>query len=276
MLRLSLLLITLLASGCGSTPSVKDSFEEVLRPCADIQDGMIYLGPSNVYGPGSVWRKAGELDYRVRWSLDRADPPSMSRIVTDGTSIRCTGERQTESVVSPRIAVPGTVAGAPIDAELGIDVTRASEAVVSVESLRIDTVDEFEFETWAKGPSAKNYGEDLDQPNRLVMTSAVRVEGYRAEFTFDPKTAIELGAEVGSVVEPVGGPANVTARWTEKNKLTVEAENAFYIAGQLTEVLPGRVFGASESSVELPLLATTPEVLPPYAVASPDETFDPR
>lgn len=245
----NVLVLSLLLIGLSGCVSARDTWHEGLSRCADAdhldKQALVFLGPSNTYGPGSGWRRAPSGVLESRFSLERAMPSEASRngFLTRGRDANCESTRTEEWKISPSIVL--TAIAPPIEASLGLDISRNKSVDVRVKTWRLDSLEELLYEKWMVSDSSGVFGKDLltkDQDPRLVMKNAVAVQGFRAILTLDSSDSGKLDAKL-----PVNGTATVgtglQVTRTAKDRVEINSEGEFYVVGTFVPVRGG-VLGA--------------------------------
>lgn len=239
-------------AGCQSGPTARDAWVDGLSRCAmdDIlksADVLLYLGPSNVYGPGSAWRVLEDGNYEPIWPLDAAipDSPRRDRLVVQGRIADCTVSRDTTWSIAPELLF--SVATLPAEATAKADFSVAKHSVVRVAKWRTDRLNEVEYEQWMLDPTGDVYSRDLlaNRPRRRVMKSAVLVMGFSADLSYTGAHAASIAAKYPLNTEvAVGGELTVTR--TSETTLSLRTEEPFYIIGTLLPFEPSG-FGMTPS-----------------------------
>ncbi len=194
---------------------------------------IVPFGPSRA-GPGWVWRRS--VDNSIQPTPDLVGL-TIGTLVARGVSQRCDGTATTDfgfqSVVSPyekAIPVTGAIA---YDLKKAIAVsTRAS--AMTWDTIRPDAFAKF----W---PQYTLSHKEAASNHPLVVTRALRVSGFQVILQFNAQDIPALkqryhGLIKHAVMGDIGGP--VRAIWSADGRLTLVASNDFYVAGELTPVLP--------------------------------------
>jgi hypothetical protein len=260
-------------SGCRTAPTARDAWVDGLAKCAmnDVlksADALLYLGPSNVYGPGSAWRVTDDGDYEAKWPLDAAvvNEAKRKQLVVEGRVADCTVSRDTTWSIAPELLF--SVATIPAEASARADFSTAEHAVVRVAKWRTDTLNETEYEQWMFDPSSGTYARDLlqNRPRRRVMKSAVLVMGFSANLSYSGAQAASIAAKYPLNTEvTVGG--GLTVKRTSESTLSLNTQEPFYIIGTL---LPFEQSGFGMTpSAEKRLLKREPQTVRSTARALP-------
>jgi hypothetical protein len=230
-------LLALILSGCDST--AKDAWVNVIKKCAiaDTIDEakLLYFGPSNTVGPGSLWRK--DIDGKS-YGLRIAEETLLDnkKIVNrDESPAQCIGQYATETEIGPKLSF--TSALSPVSAEVEADFKRAKSISAKAGEIRWYTVQEKPFEDYIDNlPASNPLKEDINKGNRFVMRRALMVSGYSAEIKFDSSVAAELeGKYFGPLPAKLVGNlgAGIRASWRGGTTLVLESKAPFFVAGEL-------------------------------------------
>jgi len=225
-----------IAAGCKS-PDAKNAWNDVVKNCAksDLNGKTIlYFGPSNNVGPASIWRKADQGGYRLRWTL--SDLPGVDAAIQPGSEMTCAGDAKRDFSGKASLGLLSNIS--PVTGDLGGEFGRARKITVTAESMAWDTLKEGPFEVYVDGLSeASPIKKDLDTNMRLVAVRALRVHGFSADLEFDSNSAATLKAKYNGGL-PAGTSGEVSAgfegKWTSETNLKISAKD-FYIAGELGE-----------------------------------------
>jgi hypothetical protein len=208
---------------------------------------LLYLGPSNVYGPGSAWRITDGPDLEPRWDLAAAVPDDKlrDRLIVQGREADCSTSSSSSWSITPDLLLSaGTV---PLSGELKADLSGADTVNVRITTWRIDRLNELEYEHWMEKDSGEYAADVRNHANRrLIMKSAVHVEGFSADFEYKSNLSERISAKYKlRVTTDLGGGLSLSR--TGENKLHIESRVPFYIVGTLVAVKPDG-FGMMEAS----------------------------
>ena len=228
------LILTFFLAGCVTT--AREAWIDVLSKCASSEalNNVVYFGPSNKVGPGSVWRKSDD-SLHLRWTLADIEPDEgkLKNLIQEGALTSCQGETSSEWKLKPSLAFESQAT--PISAELSADLNRAKSVTVSVDKWAMDLIKEGPFEKWIK--SNKDYSDDLKQQDRLVLEKAVRVIGFSTILDFSESDAIALKGKYSQPTLNFGSlGVGMNAEWKSSTKLELKSNNAFYIAGEFSKI----------------------------------------
>lgn len=221
-------------AGCG-TNDAKSAWNDVVKKCAasDLTaKTVLYFGPTNNVGPGSIWREGPEGGYRLRWT-DK-DLTWASNVVQPGGPLACEGKVVAD--FSGKASVGLTSLVAPASGELAGDLKRARTISAKANALAWDTIKEGPYEQHVNNlPQDSGVKQELHSGTRLVMVRALRVSGFTADLTFSQSDAASLKAKFnGEITSGVDAElsAGLSATWTNDTTLKISASD-FYIAGEL-------------------------------------------
>lgn len=239
MRKISIAFFCLLPIFSACKDDAKSTWTEVLSKCAvsDVNGTkMLYFGPSNNLGPGSIWvSDDAEGGYRIRYSL--ANLPKPQTFVNVGTSFQCSGTSTTTLTGSG--SIDAAVSVLPVSADVAVDLKRAKSVTVSVGSASWDDVLGGPYEAYIKALPATNQARvELETGSRLVLIRALKITGFSTKMTFDTNVTPSLKAKYsGPLPTGVSGQlgANLSASWDDSNTLTITSNDDFYIEGKLSQ-----------------------------------------
>jgi len=266
---------TLIIAGCSSPPTARDAWSSGLSRCAENdffnhRRTLLYLGPSNVFGPGSGWAVEPDGNFRPRWPLQDAilDPELRDALIVPGHEASCHVTAKSTWTIAPELLFAATTL--PADASIRAEFSTADHAVVRVSKWRLDTLNEVAYEQWMLSPESGDYAADLlrNRSKRRVMNAAVLVTGFSADLSFSGEQAAKLAAKYPlNAVAALGGGLSV--KRTSETTLSIETENPFYVVGT---ILPFEAsgFGMTPSGVT-GLLREAPQPIRSEARVLPPE-----
>jgi len=224
--------------GCAS--KARDEWADRLNECVDADtlpvEELLYLGPSNVYGPGSAWREAASDRFEPRWNLESAIEAEDERamLIVKGSPATCSGSDSHEWLLEPAVLLSSNTL--PLAADLTGELKRADAVSVRVNEWRLDRLNELAYESWLAADSGMYAADVLDHAaDRRVMKSAVLVKGFAADFRYGSGMSAELAAqyELGQLYD-LGG--SLSLQRMNEHTVHVESTSAFYVLGTLCRV----------------------------------------
>lgn len=239
---------------CGALKS-GSAGNEFVRSCSDSDlnsKSVLYFGPSNQLGPGSVWIKLGvNGGYQPQWRV--SDLGLAESIVQPGAAFSCTVSGQSQLTADAGLSVLSKVSN--VSADLKSDFSRARSIQVSSTQAAWDTLIAGPFAVGVDGIKDGAIRADVLSSNRLVMRRALKLKNYKAVLDFDSSVKPEMQAKYSdkvlssSMVGDVG--AQLSATWTRDGKLELTATGDIYVAGEFAPLLKGRIAaGRGEESIE--------------------------
>jgi hypothetical protein len=231
--------------GC-TTISLKadDGMKHFTKACAtdELQsNAVLYFGPSNQIGPGSVWTRLGPNGgYQPQWRTGDLNLNS-AKVVQLGKAFPCDFSQNAKLTAEGGLSALSPAAN--VSAEVKADFARAKTIQVSAKETAWDMVVAGPYLLQLKGISNPDIKRDVFGKNRLVVRRALRLSGYKALLDFDTNLAPTIkakydGMKLGAkVVGEVG--AQFIAKWTKNEKLELSAADNVYVAGEFAELING-------------------------------------
>lgn len=214
---------------------VRSAWNEAFEMCGKsdvIGSKMIYFGPSNKIGPGSLWRHADD-GLHLRFELSDAIPNAKVRakLIRANNYTSCSSDHATNWDVSLGLPFINKL----VDAAFFADFKRASKARISITGLAIDEIKEVPFGIALKDKSVPlEYRNDIGKPDYFIFGNGVRVKGFRVELEFEPKVGAEVHAIYKDLHFNIDGDegAKFSIKWSGDTKVTLESIGEdIYIAG---------------------------------------------
>lgn len=243
----------------GCAEGAKTAWTAVAKDCAvsDINGkNVLFFGPSNVLGPGSVWRVAPPENgggYRARW--DSTALPQEPKWSQGGGEFTCQGGKKTKFSGGATATFAANLA--PLSADARADFSRAKDVEVKASMMKWDFILEGPFEQVIVGlPASSPIKQDLANPGRLVLYRALKVSGFEAKLLFDNSTGGELQAKYkDGALKSINGDlgAGLNFKWTSANELVIAAPSDFYIAGELVKYTAGGFAAGTKSPFSPPV-----------------------
>lgn len=227
-------------SSCHHDRDVKAAWNDVIKRCATSTlngPNILFFGPTNAVGPGSVWRRDNEGVYRLRYDLSQMPDPK--------TFTAPYSEAQCDGTYSSKVTfgLEGNLDAVPVSAEAKADFARARTVSAKAESVAWVPIAEGPYENYVRAlPANSGLRTEIESGNRLIMTRAFKVSGFTTSLTFSDQVAAELRAKYPSGPLPaglVGGlEGGLNAAWSSANTLTLSNAGSFYIAGEFQAYAP--------------------------------------
>jgi len=227
----------LVASDPSAAEDAKTFWTSVLKNCASSDlngNKILYFGPSNNIGPGSIWLTGADGGYQLRTTV--TDTRALKAFLVRGTPTACSATSTTElkaSAVANLEPSLGIVSG-----DLSIDLKKAKSLEVQADSIAWDLLQTAQYEHYVKHLRSDSIvRDDLDRGGRLVLSRALRVTGYTASLEFSDSDAAALKAKYsGPLPKAITGEfgGKLSASWTSNNTLKLSSKSDFYIAGELS------------------------------------------
>jgi len=234
------------------TPDAADANAKFVQGCADSvlsSRSLLYFGPSNQIGPGSIWSRLGDLGgYQPQWRNE--DLGIMPRLIDRGASFKCDLSSSSTFAADAGLSVLSTVTNASADAKA--DFARGRVVKVSSTGAAWDTVvaGPYTVHLASLPPAVRT---DVMGANRLIMRRALRIDGYKVVMDFDTAIKPEIKAKYAGRIlgnETVGEVgAHLTANWTAEDKLELSASDSVYVAGEFAQLVNGQWVGTRGDSV---------------------------
>lgn len=236
---------SILSAGCLGGGSARSAWQDVISRCAksDLNGKKIlFFGPSNAVGAGSVWRIDSEGVYRLRYDL--AHMPTPQDFYAPSTTLACDGTSSRKF----KVALSGAFdQQAALSAEASAEISKARSVAAKATSVQWVSIAEGAYDSYVKNVAKdSDAGKDLMTGTRRVLTRAFKVSGFTAKITFDSSNAVSAKAKIpAGAVLPGGIGGGLTASWSEGGELTLTSSGDFYIAGELQEYKPTGFSGAN-------------------------------
>lgn len=255
--------------GCNGNPATGEKggkkFTEVCAKDELQSNAVIYFGPSNQIGPGSIWSRLGSNEgYQPQWRSKDLNL-NYAEVVELGTAFPCDFSKNAKLTAKGGISALSPAAN--VSADLEADFAQAKTIKVSAREAAWDTVVEGPYKVQLKKISNPDIKSDVFGPNRLVVRRALRLSGYKAVMDFDTSVAPAIkakydGMKLGAkVVGEVGAEFN--AKWTTDEKLELSAADNVYVAGEFVEFVNGQFVSTRDGKESIQDLGNTS--IKPYA-----------
>jgi hypothetical protein len=210
----------------------------VLKNCAQNQtfrpNNMVYLGPSNSTGAGTIWRSVEGGGYELK----RLPPNFSEGTVHAGEWSACAGTSPASFAVESGAdgAVLSKVKGG--SGTLAADLKRARTVNLKVDAWRQVELVGDAFSDWVeKLPVDDTYKLSLLRQDRVVAYRVVEVKGMTAILTFDEAAAAEIRGKYGSEGN-AEGTAGLKVNFKGGNTLVITAPDVFVIEAEFGTYSP--------------------------------------
>ena len=240
--------------GCNGGPEPIPP--EFVDSCADDQlksNAVLYFGPSNQIGPGSIWARLGvNGGYQPQWRTADLNLNDV-KVVQPGKAFPCDFSKNSTFSADGGLSVLSQAAN--VSAEVKSDFARAKTIKVSASEVAWDTVVAGPYLVQLKGISDPAIKSDIFGKNRLVVRRALRLSGYKATLDFDTRLKSEVKAKYDGVklgpmkVGEVG--AQLSAKWTNDEKLELTTAETVYVAGEFAELINGEFVSTKGSETTI-------------------------
>jgi hypothetical protein len=236
-------LLAVAVAGCKDpAPTAADADQVAVDGCAGsnlASKAVLYFGPSNQIGPGSVWQRMGDLGgYQPLYRLQ--DLGIDAGVIQQGAPFSCDLTRARGWKADAALSV---LSGAStVSADAKADFSRATSVTVSTSGAAWDDLLMGPYGARLRAIPDAAVRADVTGPKRLSLRRALRVAQYKVTLTFDSSVGPSLQAKYGGASLPssvVGNAgANFSVNWTGSDKLELTASNV-YVAGEFAELKDG-------------------------------------
>lgn len=229
----------LILSGCNGSKGAKAAWSDVISKCAQTSlngKEILYFGPSNAIGPGSIWRKDAQGVFRLRYDLSQMPDPK--NFMAPYTEVSCDGKTTRAFTFKADAGLDAV----PVSAELKADLAKARKVEAKATSIAWVPVAEGPFQSYVRSmPADAGPRVDLDASDKFVLTRALKVRGFSTSLEFSSDVAAGLkGKYNGSLPAGLAGDVSggLNASWKSANTLTLTSAGDFYIAGEFQPYSP--------------------------------------
>lgn len=234
--------------GCKTTYNPRDTWQKALSQCASDdmlsnknKTNLLFLGLSNEMGPGSAWRyDSSNKGFEPRWAVEKAivDPTERGKIFNPkGASPTCSVNFSVTN--SLQIKALFNSDSLKLGASNLLSLDKASSMVIKFDKWRKDIIDEVAYEMWIQKNYSQNaYAKDLLKLNRMVMKSAIWVDGFDATVKINSKILDSLGANL-DLQSPIKMEGNLTFKRTANDEVLIQSKEGFYIIGTFVKIKDG-------------------------------------
>lgn len=247
--QLLLLLLILCLPNVVLAKGARDAWRDVLKGCAEsdlLGRDVLYLGPTNTTGPGSVLRKRPDKGYGIRWVSSDMNLPKGT--VKEGNLVQCKGNSKRNFELGVGLNLENAIA--PIAGALSLGIKNGRSVTLTVTGYRWDSVVEGPYESWVNTSAAEQIRKDLQiqtkskDERRKILLNALAVQGFVAEVDYDPKVGAEIKGKIPEGSMPASNLGfNASVKWEGTTKMTISSEGLFYVAGDMANYGPTGISG---------------------------------
>lgn len=244
-IRPILMVACIALSACAATPNSGDGGRQYVNSCSDSDlnsKSVLYFGPSNQIGPGSVWIRLGiNGGYQPQWRME--DLGVDTTVVAPGLSFECSITATSQLTADAGLSVLSKVT--TVSADVKSDFSHAKSIQVSSTKAAWDTLVAGPWSQRIDGLKNAAIRADVQGKNRLVLNRALKLSDYKAVLDFDTAVKPEIKAKYdgkllsSTQVGEVG--AQLTASWTQDGKLELTAKGDIYVAGEFAPLQDGKI-----------------------------------
>ncbi|KRB79688.1 hypothetical protein ASE00_18395 [Sphingomonas sp. Root710] len=223
-------------AGCGGVNS-KTAWNDVLKHCANSSlngKKILYFGPTNAVGPGSIWRKDDKGVFRLRYDLSQMPKPQ--GFTGPYAPTGCDGQVSTNF----KLGLDASLDVKVVSAAVKNDLSKARSVTAKAESISWVPIAEGPFENYVRAlPVGDSVKDDVLNNQRYILTRALKVSGFSTEMTFSSEVATDLKAKYpdgplpGGVAGSVSGGLSLS--WSTTGTLKITSTDDFYIAGEFQQ-----------------------------------------
>ena len=196
----------------------------------------IYFGTSSGLGPGTVLVR-NKSGYTILFRLaDVETNEQMLHLILDSTNIENTcSDGETNYWSFDPTALVSSTADTNINANLSIALNHAKNVTYNIKGWRLDTLNYYPFIA-ASTRWDPIYKSVLNDKNAILITSAYKIEGFKATYQIDSTNAVNLGGNLATstniaISKVLGANANIS--WADQSHNTLQIEtDGFYVFGQ--------------------------------------------
>ena len=202
---------------------------------------MVYLGPSNDLGVGTIWQpiKSGGYELKRRPPSEKNLKEDMAKTIHSGTWTSCSGTTPASfGVESGAAIVLSRLTNA--SGNLASELKRAKKVDLTVKRWRTVELEGDAFRDWVNTlPDNNGYKQSLGKQNRVVAYRAIEVEEMSATLTFDEADAVNVQGKFGPGEKEIDeGSAKLKAEFKGGKSLVITSPGPFVIEAELGKYTP--------------------------------------
>lgn len=207
-------------------------WKEGIKKCANndlLGPNVLYFGPSNSLGPGTVFQAFASGGTQESHLLDSYVKPIGPVISPNPQVFTCSAQSAKKSSIGADLPLDAAL---PVGATVGAHLKRASSVKVWADELQWVGLIVGPYRSAVLSlPDSNQVKQDITRNGHLILARALRVKGMKAELEF----STDVGADVKAKVPDVSGDKEIklNGSWEGTTKLSVTAASDFYIAGEL-------------------------------------------
>jgi hypothetical protein len=219
--------------GCDGHQDARAIWRDGIQKCAAndlLGPNVLYFGPSNGDGPGTVFQTFASGGTQVSHLLSEYEPAPASVLDPNPQRFPCGTNGSWTTTISGGLSLPDTL---KISGDIAANLNKAKTVTINATSIEWDQLVTGPYKSLVLGlPDANSVKVDLLQGKQLVLTRALKVSGMTAdlEFTSDIGPKVKLSMPNGPLK---GIGVNFSAEWKSDTKLTISSTADFYVAGEL-------------------------------------------
>lgn len=198
-------------------------------------DQLVYLGPSNRAGAGTIYHRfpnglqpAAEFADYVPSNTDR------QKILTQPGLAACRGSAHSSTEINAKAVLESQIT--PASGEFGLRLARSRSVDLAFSQYEQVDVKEIPFKLFVDAlPGDNAYRNNLLKPDYVVATKAFRVSGFSATVTFESAVEPAFKAKYTGNVGALGSAGvNFSATWKSDTQLELSAQSDFIIASEIS------------------------------------------
>jgi hypothetical protein len=266
--------LAILATGMQAEDTVSSAWKKILKPCSksDIfSKEVIFFGPSNSLGVGSVWKMQEALSPGSTLSDIVRTPEERAGVVTAGGDYSCSGVKRKKWSLKLAIPLaiggePATVAGVKLDIDISATLSRAKTIRVTASRARLEMLLQTRYEAHMNGlPKTDIFWRDLATNQRFVTTKSLAVKGLSFDFEVGTAVVSTLQAKLKSGDKVSFGEkgATFTVDYSDSKTVRFNSESENHVGGVVRPVIDGKVAaGGSDPRLMILDVQKLPESTP--------------
>jgi len=249
-------ILVMFMPGCDGHEDARAIWRDGIKKCAAndlLGPNVLYFGPSNGDGPGTVFQTFASGGTQVSHLLTEYAPTPTSVLDPNPQKFPCGSNFTATSTIGGGLSLPDTL---KVSGDVAVNLNKARTVTINAQSIEWDQLVTGPYKELVLGlPNTNTVKTDLIQGKQLVLTRALKVAGMTAdlEFTSDIGPSVKLSIQNGPLK---GVGVNFSAEWKSDTKLTITSTSDFYVAGELhTFSETGLAGGATEIGPLVPRVA---------------------